>query len=122
MHNLFLIAAGMMLGGLLTASITLNYAEIIEGVPHEDFTNPFQPAGEQIEGPEIKAYDELLMEKINPHLASPDKTGVDRYLPDIEGVYHESLTTPFQQAGQQIEDLELKAVYDRVIGEIEPDK
>ena len=81
-----------------------------------------QQAGERIAGPEVKAYDELLMEKINPHLASPDKTGVDRYLPDIEGIYHESLTTPFQQAGQQIGDPELKAVYDRVVGEIELDK
>ena len=122
MHNLFLIAAGMMLGGLLTASITLNYADIIEGVSHENLTLPFQQAGERIEGLEIKSYDELLVEKINPHLAGPDKTGVDRYLPDIEGVYHESLTTPFQQAGQQMEDPDLKAAYDRVVSEIGQDK
>ena len=118
MHNLYLIAVGMMLGGLLTASVTLNYADIIEGVHHENFTVPFQQAGEPIEGPGIKGYDELLMEKVSPHLASPDKTGIDRYLPDVEGVYHESLTTPFQQAGQQMEDPELKTAYDRVIGEI----
>ena len=122
MHNLLLIAAGMMLGGLLTASVTLNYADIIEGISHENLSVPFQQAGEQIEGPEIKAYDELLMEKLNPHLAGPDKTGVDRYLPDIEGVYHESLTTPFQQAGQRMEDPGLKAAYDRVTGEIAQDK
>ena len=122
MHNLLLIAVGMMLGGLLTAGVTLNYADIIEGVAHANLTAPFHQADEQIEGPEVKAYDELLVEKISPHLASPDKTGVDRYLPNIEGVYYESLTTPFQQAGHQMEDPELKAAYDRVIGEIGQDK
>ncbi len=35
--------------------------------------------------------------------------GVERYLPAIEGIYHESLTAPFHQAGQQIEDPKLKA-------------
>ena len=82
MHNLLLIAAGMMLRGLLTASVTLNYADIVEGVSCESLTILFQQAEDQIEGPVIKVYDQLLMGKISPHLAGQDKTGVDRYLPD----------------------------------------
>ena len=81
-----------------------------------------QRAGQQIEDPETKAYYELLMENINPHLASADTTGSESYLPDIEGIYHESLTTPFQQAGQQIEDPEIKAFYDRLISKSGLDK
>jgi len=106
----------MMMGGLMTASVTLNDADTIEGVHQENLTLQFQESGEQIEDPEIRAYDELLLEGISPFLASPDKSGFECYLPDIEGVYHESLTTPFQQAGQQIEDPELRTAYHRRAG------
>ena len=105
-----------MVGGLMTASAALKDADTIEEVHQENLTLQFQQAGEQIQDPEIKAYDELLLEGISPFLANPDKTGLERYLPDIEGVYHESLTTPFGQAGQQIEDHELKTAYDRITG------
>ena len=92
MNYLFMIAVGMMVGGLMTASVASNDADTIEGVHQENLTLQFQQAGEQIQDPEIKAYDELLLEGISPFLANPDKTGLERYLPDIEGVYHESLT------------------------------
>ena len=122
MHYLFLMVAGMMMGGILTASLSLTNADTSQEIHHESLTTPFQQAGQQIEDPETKAYYELLMENISPHLASADTTGSESYLPDIEGTYHESLTTPFQQAGQQIEDPEIKAFYDRLIGKSGLDK
>ena len=110
------------MGGLLTASVTLTKVGNGEEAHQHDLTLQYQKAGEQIEDPEIKSYNELLIEEIGPHLTSPDKPGVEGYLPDIEEIYHESLTRPFQQAGQQIEDPELNAFYDRFIGEIGLDK
>lgn len=120
-----LISAGMMMGGLLTAGITLSNvtdADTSPKVDHEELTVRFQQAGEKIEDPEIQAYYEMLMESVDPYLANPDETGAKGYLPDIEGITYESLTTPFQQAGLQIEDPELKAVYDRLVGKIGLDK
>lgn len=116
MHYLILMVSGMMTAGLLTASVSLTNADTSEEIDPETFAVQLQQAGEQIEDPELKAYYELLMEEISPHLASADNTGVEGYLPDIEGIYRASLTAPFQQAGEQIEDPELKAVYDRLIG------
>jgi len=121
MFNLYLISAGILMGGLLTASVTLtnaNEADPGPAVNKQNVTLQFQQAGEQIEDAEIKAYYEALMGTVSPHLSNPDETGANDYLPDIKAITQESLTTPFQQAGLQIEDPQLKAVYDRLVGKI----
>lgn len=118
MHNLILMVSGMITAGLLTTSVTFTNTDTSEQVYQDTLVVQFQQEGQQIEDPELKAYFELLMENMSSHLASAETTGVEDYSPDIEGIYRASLTAPFQQAGQQIEDPMLRAVYDRLIGEI----
>ncbi len=116
MHYLFLAITSMMMGGLVTASVTLSDgsedAESLEQAKNEEFTLRLQEAGAEIEDPEIRAYYFRLIDEIGPQ----------EFQPDIESIYYESLTTPFQQAGLQIEDPQIKQMYYRFIGDLELDQ
>ena len=123
MHGVFLMAVGMLMGGIMTASVTLgDQSSSTAAYSDQNIALELQDAARDIEDPELKAYYEQLLENMHPYLVPPPGAGAESHLPDIKGIYYESLTTPFQQAGQQIEDPELKAFYDRLIGEIGLDK
>ena len=75
----------------------------------------FQQAGKQIEDSDINTYYETLMEGMNPAFTDPDRKGLADQLPDIERIYHQSLTGPFQAADVEIRSPETRGHYQRLI-------
>ena len=112
MYYILLTITGIMMGGVLTATVTMTDSGTVQESQDQNVTLDLQLAGEIIEDPELKAYYDKLLEEIGPQESEPN----------IEKIVYESLTTPYQQAGLQIEDPQLKAFYYRFIGDIGLDK
>lgn len=71
-------------------------------------------AGSRIEDPEINTFYQTLMEGMKPAFTGQVRKGLADQLPDIEHIYRQSLTNPFQAAGVKIQSPETRSHYQRL--------
>ncbi len=87
---------------------------VIEANFRESLGARFRQAGNKIQDPVINSYYEILMDGMSPAFTGQEGKGLADQLPDIEHIYRQSLTTPFQAAGVEIQSPETRSHYQRL--------